>query len=205
MGIKLIDEYFFVTEHFYSLQGEGAYSGKAAYFVRLSGCDVGCEWCDSKNSWLIGSGEKMTPQQILDAALASGTKIVVITGGEPMMHNLEPLTNILHEAKLRVHIETSGSEPFSGKFDWITLSPKKKKECREEFYEKANELKVVIESEEDFERAQMLAQKTDDKCLLLLQCQWSVRDEMMLKIVEYIKKNNNWGLSLQTHKFIGVE
>lgn len=205
MGIKLIDEYFFVTEHFYSLQGEGAYSGKAAYFVRLSGCDVGCEWCDSKNSWLIGSGEKMTPQQILDAALASGTKIVVITGGEPMMHNLEPLTNILHEAKLRVNIETSGSEPFSGKFDWITLSPKKKKECREEFYEKANELKVVIESEEDFERAQMLAQKTDDKCLLLLQCQWSVRDEMMLKIVEYIKKNNNWGLSLQTHKFIGVE
>lgn len=205
MGVGLAEECFFVTEHFYSLQGEGAFSGKAAYFIRLSGCNVGCEWCDSKNSWKQGSGVKMTINQIYDAVRKSGTKIAVITGGEPMLHNLDTLTHVLRGAGVRVHLETSGSEAFSGKFDWITLSPKKKKECREEFFKIANELKVVVECEEDFERGERLAAKTTDECLLLLQCEWSVREEMMPKIVNYIKKNNNWGLSLQTHKFIGVE
>lgn len=205
MGTKFVEEQFHVTEHFYSLQGEGAYSGRAAYFIRLAGCNVGCEWCDSKNSWKMSSAAVMTTRQILDTVEDSGTRIVVITGGEPMLHNLEGLTDVLHKAGLRVHLETSGSEPFTGNFDWITLSPKKKKECLADYFKKADELKVIIQREEDFERAKRLAEKVDEKCLLLLQCEWGSREEMMPKIVEFIKKNSNWGLSLQTHKFIGVE
>ncbi|MEG0500105.1 MAG: 7-carboxy-7-deazaguanine synthase QueE [Rikenellaceae bacterium] len=205
MGIKFVTEHYFVSESFYSLQGEGAFSGRAAYFVRLAGCRVGCPWCDSKESWKRENGREMSVAEILKMVADSGTKIVVITGGEPMLHNLDTLTSALKESGVRVHLETSGSEPFSGTFDWITLSPKRLKECREEYFGLASELKVVVESNEDFIRAQKMGKKVNKNCLLLLQSEWSVREEMMPKIIEFIKKNNNWGLSLQTHKFIGVE
>lgn len=205
MDRMVVEERFFVCEFFYSLQGEGAYSGKAAFFIRLAGCNVGCSWCDSKESWLREKGKEMTLEQLCKEVEKSGSKIVVITGGEPMLHNLDALTATLKELGVRVHLETSGSESYSGKFDWITLSPKRGKKCREEFYPLADELKVVIEREEDFPRAVAMSEKVGKNCLLLLQSEWGVREQMMPKIIEFIKKNNNWGLSLQTHKFIGVE
>lgn len=205
MNQALVEERFFVYEYFYSLQGEGAYSGKAAFFIRLAGCKVGCPWCDSKESWRRENGREMTLEQLRCEVVASGSKIVVITGGEPMLHNLNALTAMLRELGVRVHLETSGSEPFSGMFDWMTLSPKRGKMCREEYYPLADELKVVIECESDFVRAQEMSTKVRENCLLLLQCEWGVREKMMPEIIKFIKKNNNWGLSLQTHKFIGVE
>lgn len=201
---KFNSEKYYITEHFYSLQGEGAYSGRAAYFIRLSGCNVGCPWCDSKESWRADSGTEMSVAQICDFVRDSGTKIVVVTGGEPMLHNLDALCGVLKGLGVRLHLETSGSEPFSGCFDWITLSPKRRKACREEYFGMAQELKVVVENESDIVEAEVYAQKVSVNCLLLMQSEWSVREEMMSKIINYIKKNNNWGLSLQTHKFIGV-
>lgn len=205
MGTKFADDCYFVHEYFYSLQGEGAYSGRAAFFIRLSGCEVGCPWCDSKDSWKKENGNRMTLAEIIRVVVASRATIVVITGGEPLLHNLNALTSALGEIGVRVHLETSGSEPFSGHFDWITLSPKRRKECREEYFALANELKVVIENDGDLRRAEILGTKVRKECLLLLQSEWGVRESVMPKIIEFIKQNNNWGLSLQTHKFIGVE
>ena len=205
MGIIIGDNPLYVYEYFYSLQGEGVYSGKAAFFIRLAGCNVGCKWCDSRDSWLRESGKIMTTTEILDVVKESKTEIVVITGGEPMMHNLDILCKELGETGVRVHLETSGSEKFSGYFDWITLSPKKNKTCREEFFKKASELKVVIECVEDFLLAEDYASKVNTECVLLMQSEWNAREEVMPKIVDYIKQNTKWGLSLQTHKFIGVE
>lgn len=205
MGTKFEGDFYCVHEYFYSLQGEGAYSGKAAFFIRLSGCNVGCLWCDSKDSWKKANGRKMRVEEIMQEVVDSGATIVVITGGEPLLHNLDALTSAVRERGIRIHLETSGSEKFSGYFDWITLSPKRLKECREEYFSLANELKVVVESEDDFYRAEISGAKVRKECLLLLQSEWGVRESMMPKIIEYIKQNNNWGLSLQTHKFIGVE
>lgn len=205
MGIIVEENTISVNEYFYSLQGEGEYNGCAAFFVRLAGCNVGCTWCDSKDSWMMSNGRIMTIDSICEEVISSGTSIVVITGGEPMMQNLDCLCGRLKQLGVRLHLETSGSEPFSGKFDWITLSPKRKKECREEFFHIANELKVVIECEDDFQRAENLRNKVNADCLLLLQTEWSVRECMMPQIIEYIKKNTVWRLSLQIHKFIGVE
>lgn len=205
MGIEFVESEYFVTESFYSLQGEGVYSGKAAFFIRLSGCNVGCRWCDSKDSWAIGSGEAMSVEQLCRMVTESGARIVVITGGEPMLHDLGVLTTALRELGVRIHIETSGSEQFSGVFDWITLSPKRGKKAQRSYFSIANELKVIIECDEDFEQAERYAELVRDSCVLLLQSEWGVRDIMMPKIIEFIKKKNNWGLSLQTHKFIEVQ
>ena len=205
MGVVIDASQLYVYEYFYSLQGEGVYSGRAAFFIRLAGCNVGCKWCDSRDSWLRESGKSMSISEIIDVVIESGTKIVVITGGEPMLHNLDAICKELHKIGVRIHLETSGSEIFSGSFDWITLSPKKNKACREEYFMKASELKVVIECVEDFLLAESYASKVDENCTLLMQSEWNAREGIMPKIIDYIKKYTKWGLSLQTHKFIGVE
>lgn len=199
------NDMLFVSEYFYSLQGEGANSGRAAFFIRLSGCKVFCEWCDSKNSWGVESGTQMSIEKICSEISNSGAKIAIITGGEPMLQNLELLCSEIRNIGVEVHLETSGSEPFSGKFDWITLSPKRLKTCREEYYEKASELKIVIESEKDFINAELMAKKVNENCIISLQAEWNRRAEILPKIIKYIKNNNNWRLSLQIHKFIGIE
>lgn len=192
-----------VMEIFYSLQGEGIYAGSAACFIRLGGCDVGCHWCDVKESWVAEKHAFLSPEDILKR-LPSHTPLVVVTGGEPLMWNLGPLTKILKEKGYRLHIETSGAYPLSGFFDWICLSPKKKKLPLKEIYSKAHELKMVIYNRHDFIFAQDQATYVGDDCSLLLQPEWSRSQEMLPWIIEYIKKHPRWRLSLQTHKFLGI-
>lgn len=200
-----VEEIYYVNEYFYSLQGEGVYSGQAAFFIRLAGCNVKCAWCDSPRSWRKEGNTTFTANKLRDKVLASNTKICVITGGEPMLHNLKPLTEALREAGVRVHLETSGSEEFSGVFDWITLSPKKQKQCRDDYFSRANELKIIIESEEDFAWAEKLGGKTNSDCVLLMQSEWTRRERVYPLVTEYIMKHNNWRLSLQTHKYINID
>ncbi len=194
-----------VNEYFYSLQGEGMYSGCAALFVRLAGCNVNCPWCDSPDSWSVANSTMMSFESICEEALKVGAKIVVITGGEPAMHDLTSLTELLHSKGLRVHLESSGSEEIRGNFDWITLSPKKFSSCKAENYSKANELKVVVSCAEDLKWAEELKDRVSGSCALLLQSEWSVRKEIYPLIIEYIKTKNHWRLSIQTHKYLGIE
>lgn len=193
-----------VMEQFYTLQGEGFYSGQAAYFIRLGGCDVGCVWCDVKESWDAAAHPKMSVEEIVDAASQYPGRIAVITGGEPCMHNLGPLCNALHEAGFRTHIETSGSHPLSGKLDWITISPKKFKAPLPDCLQKADELKVVVFNKSDFKWAEDHAAKISQKCKLYLQPEWSRHDQMTPLIIDYIQQHPNWQLSLQTHKYIHI-
>jgi len=193
-----------VMEHFYTLQGEGLYSGQAAYFIRLAGCDVGCVWCDVKESWDADVHPSLSVGELKAAVLQHPAKIVVITGGEPAMHDLGPLTTALKAAGLRTHIETSGSSPLSGSLDFVTLSPKKFKAPLAECLSQANELKVVIFHKSDFEFAEQYSALVRPGCALLLQPEWSKRDLMVPLIVDYIGRHPQWRLSLQTHKYIGV-
>lgn len=196
-----------VMEAFYTLQGEGFHQGKAAYFIRLGGCDVGCFWCDVKESWDADVHPKYAVEQIVDAALsATGGKkvIVVITGGEPLMHNLDELTKALHDAGFETNIETSGSSPLSGDWDWICLSPKKFKAPLPEVLAKANELKVIIYNKDDFNWAEAHASQVAPGCRLYLQPEWSRAGSMTPLIVDYIKDHPQWELSLQIHKYINV-
>jgi organic radical activating enzyme len=193
-----------VMEHFYTLQGEGVYQGKAAYFIRLGGCDVGCVWCDVKESWDADKHPLYTIGGLVQTIKATPTEIVVITGGEPLMHNLEPLTEALHKGGLRVHIETSGSSPLSGQLDWITLSPKKFKAPLPEVLPHASELKVVVFNKSDFAWAEKWATQVSAECRLFLQPEWSRATEMTPLIVDYIKAHPQWQLSLQVHKYINV-
>lgn len=192
-----------VMEHFYTLQGEGAHTGKAAYFIRLGGCDVGCHWCDVKESWDADLHPAMDALQIAETA-ASYCKTIVLTGGEPLMWNLEVLTGRLKELGCQIHIETSGAYPKSGNLDWITLSPKKTGLPLEEIYAKANELKVIIFNNHDFSFAQEQAAKVPESCRLYLQSEWSKRNEMYPKITEFILANPRWQASVQTHKYLNI-
>lgn len=191
-------------EHFYTLQGEGFYSGQAAYFIRLGGCDVGCVWCDVKESWDAESHPKMTTEQIVAVASQHPGRIAVITGGEPCMHDLAPLCNALHEAGFRTHIETSGAHPLSGELDWITLSPKKFKFPLEAALGEAHELKVVVFNKSDFEWAEKHAGGVSQQCRLYLQPEWSKREQMTPLIIDYIQQHPRWQLSLQTHKYLNI-
>ncbi|MBN8671086.1 MAG: 7-carboxy-7-deazaguanine synthase QueE [Chitinophagales bacterium] len=191
-------------EHFYTLQGEGMYSGQAAYFIRLGGCDVGCVWCDVKDSWDTSKHPVMTVEEITTVASANPGRIAVITGGEPAMHNLVNICQSLHDAGFRVHIETSGAHPLSGKLDWITLSPKKFKAPLEENMELADELKIVVYNKSDFAWAEEHAAKVGKQCKLYLQPEWSRIDTMTPLIIDYIKQHPQWQLSLQTHKYINI-
>ncbi len=193
-----------VMEAFYSLQGEGAHTGRAAYFIRLGGCDVGCVWCDVKDSWDASKHPLISVTEIVQKASSFPGRLAVITGGEPLMHNLDALTTALKIAGFSVNIETSGSSPLSGQLDWICLSPKKFKSPLMEVIEKANELKVVVFNKSDFEWAEKYAALVPSTCKLFLQPEWDRRNEMTPQIVDYIQQNPQWQLSLQTHKYIGV-
>ncbi|HEX2536473.1 MAG TPA: 7-carboxy-7-deazaguanine synthase QueE [Chitinophagaceae bacterium] len=193
-----------VMEHFYTLQGEGRFAGQAAYFIRLGGCDVGCVWCDVKESWEADRHPQYTIQNLVAAVRETPAAIVVITGGEPLLHDLAPLTSALKAAGLRTHMETSGSSPLSGSWDWITLSPKKFKAPLPEVLAAAHELKVVIYHKSDFAWAEEHARQTGAGCLCYLQPEWSKAAAMTPLIVDYIKANPQWQLSVQVHKYINV-
>lgn len=190
-------------EHFYTLQGEGAHAGTAAYFIRLGGCDVGCHWCDVKESWDANMHEFLDAEKLAETA-ARHCKTIIITGGEPLMWNLEILTKKLKEMGCRIHIETSGAYPMSGQLDWITLSPKKTKLPVEDIYQKADELKMIIYNHHDFQFAEEQAAKVSANCRLYLQSEWSKREEMYPKITEFILSNPRWRASVQTHKYLNI-
>ena len=191
-------------EHFYTLQGEGYHTGKAAYFIRLGGCDVGCTWCDVKDSWDAGKHPLMTTENIVNIAAANKGRIAVITGGEPAMHDLTALCHELHSAGFRTHIETSGAHPLSGNLDWVTLSPKKFKAPLSECVAAASELKIVVYHKSDFLWAEQHAAGVGPGCKLYLQPEWSKREAITPLIIEYIKQHPQWQLSLQTHKYINI-
>lgn len=193
-----------VMEHFYTLQGEGVFQGKAAYFIRLGGCDVGCVWCDVKESWDGGKHPLWRIEDLVAQVKATPTEIVVITGGEPLMHDLTELTAALKSAGVRTHMETSGSSPLSGSWDWITLSPKKFKAPLPEVLPHAHELKVVVFNKSDFAWAEQYAAQVAPSCKLFLQPEWSKADAVTPLIIDYIKGNPKWQLSLQVHKYINV-
>lgn len=192
-----------VMEHFYTIQGEGAHTGKAAYFIRLGGCDVGCHWCDVKESWDSNIHPLMDAEVIAETA-AKYCKTVVLTGGEPLMWNLDILTSKLKNLGCTIHIETSGGYPISGHLDWITLSPKKTGLPLEDIYQKANELKVIIFNNHDFKFAGEQAQKVASSCKLYLQSEWSKRNEIYPKITDFILQNPKWQASVQTHKYLNI-
>ena len=193
-----------VMEHFYTIQGEGFHQGKAAYFIRLAGCDVGCVWCDVKDSWDAEKHPKMGIDQIVHKVRETPAEIVVITGGEPLMHNLDELTKELNAAGLKTNIETSGAYPLSGTWDWICLSPKKFKAPLPSVIPFANELKVIIFNKSDFDWAEKYAALVSHGCKLYLQPEWDKASEMTPLIIDYIKANPKWELSLQIHKYINV-
>ena len=191
-------------ESFYTIQGEGHCSGKPAYFIRLGGCDVGCHWCDVKESWDASQFDWVSVESLTAEARNSGAPLVVITGGEPLMYDLASLTQSLNEAGLLVNIETSGAHPFSGQWDWVCFSPKKFKQPLEEFYTKSDELKVVVFNKSDFKWGESHAEKMPSTTKFYLQPEWSKSKEVTPLIVEYVKKNPKWQISLQTHKFMDI-
>ena len=193
-----------VMEAFYTLQGEGFHQGRAAYFIRLGGCDVGCFWCDVKESWDATLHPTQSIEQIIEEAKKHPARLVVITGGEPLMHNLHDLTQALQNAGFETNIETSGSSPLTGSWNWICLSPKKFKAPLTEVLEKSNELKVVVYNKSDFKWAEENAGKVSKNCKLYLQPEWSKCNEMLPLIIDYIKENPQWELSMQLHKYINV-
>ena len=193
-----------VMEHFYTLQGEGFHQGKAAYFIRLGGCDVGCVWCDVKDSWDAEKHPKHNIEYIISNVEKTAAKLVVITGGEPLMHNLNALTTALQSKGFETNIETSGAHPLSGSWDWICLSPKKFKAPLPEILPFANELKIVVFNKSDFDWAEEYAAKVSPGCKLFLQPEWDKAAIVTPLIIEYIKANPKWELSLQIHKYINV-
>ena len=193
-----------VMESFYSLQGEGYHQGRAAYFIRLGGCDVGCTWCDVKDSWDAARHPQAELTDIIAAAKKHPGRLAVVTGGEPLLHNLDELTQSLHYAGFQTHIETSGSSPLSGQWDWICLSPKKFKAPLPEVVPYANELKVVVFNKTDFAWAEKYAAQVPQNCKLYLQPEWDKASVVTPLIITYIKENPQWELSLQLHKYINV-
>lgn len=193
-----------LMEAFYTIQGEGFHQGRAAYFIRLGGCNVGCFWCDVKDSWDVNAHPKIPITTILENAKAERARLAVITGGEPMMHNLDELTQQLKASGFETNVETSGSYPITGIWDWICVSPKKFKAPLEESLSQANELKIIVLNKSDFAWAEKNAAQVSEDCKLYLQPEWSKSDQITPLIVEYIKANPKWQLSLQIHKYINV-
>lgn len=193
-----------VMEHFYTIQGEGSFTGVPAYFVRLAGCDVGCVWCDVKESWEAGDHPVHSVNEIVEMVSAGVGESVVVTGGEPLMYNLDGLTAALKKAGKKTHIETSGAHPLSGSWDWVCFSPKKFKAPHESIYPAANELKVVVFNKSDFDFAEKHAALVGADCLLFLQPEWGKEKTMAAEIVEYVKRNPKWRISLQTHKYLNI-
>lgn len=193
-----------LMEEFYTIQGEGYHTGKAAYFIRLGGCDIGCHWCDVKESWDANLHPLTSAETIVSNAKKYPAKTVVITGGEPLIYNLDYLTQRLKEEGIQTFIETSGAYPLSGSWDWICLSPKKFKGPRKNVLEAAGELKVIIFNKSDFQWAEEHAQMVSPSCKLYLQPEWSKIDEVTALIIEYVKDNPKWNISLQTHKYLNI-
>ncbi|MEO6671294.1 MAG: 7-carboxy-7-deazaguanine synthase QueE [Ferruginibacter sp.] len=191
-------------EHFYTIQGEGFHQGRAAYFIRLGGCDVGCVWCDVKDSWDASIHPMMQVDELVSTVKQTSGKLVVVTGGEPLMHNLDGLTAALQQSGFETNIETSGAHPLSGNWDWICLSPKKFKAPLPAICPLANELKIVIFNKSDFEWAEKYAALVSPSCKLYLQPEWDKAAAITPVIIEYIKSNPKWELSLQIHKYINV-
>jgi organic radical activating enzyme len=193
-----------VMEMFYSLQGEGYHQGKAAFFIRLAGCDVGCVWCDVKDSWDASKHPVLSIEEIVNSALAHPSRLAIVTGGEPLLYDLAPLTSALKAAGFQTNIETSGSSPMSGQWDWVCLSPKKFKAPLPENISLASELKVVVFNNSDFEWAETYAKQTTTNCKLFLQPEWDKKAQITPAVIEYVKANPKWELSAQLHKYIQV-
>lgn len=193
-----------LVEDFYTIQGEGFHSGKPAYFIRLGGCDVGCRWCDAKYTWNPRVFPPVDVDVIVERAVGCAAQAIVITGGEPLLYPLEILTSKLRERGLEIFLETSGTHPFSGEFDWVCLSPKRQMPPLAEAFGRAHELKVIVQSVEDFVWAEENARRVGRYCRLYLQPEWSVFEDIMPEIVEYAKANPKWSISVQTHKFMKI-
>lgn len=193
-----------LVEDFYTIQGEGFHAGKPAYFIRLGGCDVGCRWCDAKYTWNPKVFPPVDVDEVVKRAKACAAQAIVITGGEPLLYPLEILTSRLRDVGLEIFLETSGTHPFSGEFDWVCLSPKRQQPPLAEAFGRAHELKVIIQTEDDFLWAEENARRVGRYSRLYLQPEWSVFDEIMPKIVEYAKSNPRWSISIQTHKFMRI-
>ena len=192
-----------LMEEFYTIQGEGYHTGKAAYFIRVGGCDVGCHWCDVKESW----NAELHPPTLANTIVEHAKKYsdtVVITGGEPLMWSMDYLTKKLQQHGIKTHIETSGAYSFSGSWDWFCLSPKKTKLPLEEVYKEADELKIIVFNKSDFKFAEEQAAKVGSNCELFLQPEWSKKEKMTELIVDYVMKNPKWKISLQTHKYLNI-
>jgi len=192
-----------LMEEFYTIQGEGFHTGKAAYFIRIGGCDVGCHWCDVKESW----NADLHPPTITDTIVnnaKSNANTVVVTGGEPSMWNLDYITNALQNANLKTHVETSGAYKLTGTWDWICLSPKKTKLPLADIYPNAQELKMIVFNKNDFKFAEEQAAKVSESCELFLQPEWSNKEKMTPLIVDYVMRNPKWKISLQTHKYLNI-
>lgn len=193
-----------LMEDFYTIQGEGEQSGKAAYFIRLGGCDVGCVWCDVKESWDASVHPIVTIEAIVEKVKVTNADFAVITGGEPAMYDLGPLTALLQQNGIQTAIETSGAYPVSGTWHWICFSPKKFKQPVADVYPKANELKVIVYNKHDFQWAEEHAAKVKEDCKLFLQPEWDKSDEMLPLIIDYVKQHPKWNISLQTHKYMDI-
>ncbi len=193
-----------VMESFLTVQGEGTFTGQAAWFIRTGGCDVGCTWCDVKESWEAGAHPIRSVDDLVSEASTRPARIAVVTGGEPLMQDLGPLTDALRAAGFRTHLETSGAHPLSGRWHWICLSPKKFKPALPEVFAAAHELKVIVSNRHDLGWADEQAARVNGPCALFLQPEWSKRDEMMPLIIEKVKADPRWRISLQTHKYLGI-
>lgn len=193
-----------LVEDFYTIQGEGFHAGKPAYFIRLGGCDVGCRWCDAKYTWNPKIFPPVDVDVVVERAKECAAQAIVITGGEPLLYPLDILTSRLRDEGLEIFLETSGTHPFSGEFDWVCLSPKRQQPPLAEAFGRAHELKVIIQTEEDFAWAEENARRVGRYCRLYLQPEWSAFEQIMPMIVEYAKANPRWSISIQTHKFMRI-
>jgi len=193
-----------LVEQFYTIQGEGFHAGKPAYFIRIGGCDIGCHWCDTKLSWRADLHPLVDIADIRNEVDRTAAKSIVVTGGEPSSYNLDPLCSSLKELNVKTFLETAGTGEFTGIWDWICLSPKKHNQPTDVFYNKANELKVIVFKQEDIEWAEEASKYVNEDCLLYLQPEWSKYEQMIPMIVDYVKNNPKWNISLQAHKFMHI-
>jgi len=199
----LLDTTYPIMEHFYSLQGEGFWTGTPAYFIRLGGCDVGCFWCDVKESWTFNNHSLLSIKELLNEIKQTQAERIIITGGEPLLHNLNPLCEALQLEDYKLHLETSGTQELTGKFDWICFSPKKFKKPLESFYSIANELKIIVKNQHDLEWAESQVSLCNSKTLLFLQPEWDTPASAGW-ITDFIKTHPHWRISLQTHKYLNI-